>query len=123
MIMPDEWPVNAALFLTSWGGGGRAGTQNLYPTRFSQMGHCVYFHEGPFGPGVGGGWHKASAGGGGGAPSSYGIRPLYYFPGGGGDLIKKQTNANQRQCTPQSGISASLFSMPNPVKPQDTHCV
>ena len=32
---------------------------------------------------------------------------------GGCDLIKKQTNANQRQCTPQSGISASLFSMPN----------
>ena len=43
--------------------------------------------------------------------------------GGGGDLIKKQTNANQRQCTPQSGISASLFSMPKLVKPQDTHCV
>ena len=40
---------------------------------------------------------------------------------GGGGLTKKQTNANQRQCTPQSGISASSFSMPNPVKPQDTH--
>ena len=38
---------------------------------------------------------------------------------GGCDLIKKQTNANQRQCTPQSGISASLFSMPNLVEPQD----
>ena len=43
--------------------------------------------------------------------------------GGGGDLFKKQTNANQRQCTPQSGISASLFSTPNLVKPQDTHTV
>ena len=42
---------------------------------------------------------------------------------GGCDLIKKQTNANQRQCTPQSDISASLFSMPNLVEPQDTHCV
>ena len=42
---------------------------------------------------------------------------------GGDGLIKKQTNANQRQCTPQSGISASVFSMPNLVKPQDTHCV
>ena len=40
-------------------------------------------------------------------------------------LIEKQTecagkNANQRQCTPQSGISASLFSMPDLVKPLDT---
>ena len=43
--------------------------------------------------------------------------------GGGGDLIKKQTNANQWSCIPQSGISASLFSMPNLVKPQDTLCV
>ena len=42
---------------------------------------------------------------------------------GGGDLIKKQPNANQRQCTPQSGISASLFAMPNPVDPPGTHCV
>ena len=37
--------------------------------------------------------------------------------------MKKQTNANQKQCTPQSSINASLFSMPNLVKPQDTHCV
>ena len=44
-------------------------------------------------------------------------------PKGGCYLIKKQTNANQRYCTPQSGINASLFSMPNLVKPQDTHCV
>ena len=43
--------------------------------------------------------------------------------GGGGGPNKKQTNANQRQCTPQSGMSASLFSMPNLVEPQDTHCV
>ena len=45
------------------------------------------------------------------------------FEGGGGDplrvewgewdRIKQQTNANQRQCTPQQGRSASLFSMPN----------
>ena len=43
--------------------------------------------------------------------------------GGGGGLIKKQTKANQRQCTPQYGISASLFSVPNPVEPQDTRRV
>ena len=36
--------------------------------------------------------------------------------GGGGGVIKKQTNANRRQCTPQQGISTSLFSMPNLVK-------
>ena len=44
--------------------------------------------------------------------------------GGGGERsIQKQTNANQRPCTPLSGINASFFSIPNPVKPQDTHCV
>ena len=40
--------------------------------------------------------------------------------GGGGDLFTKQTNANQRQCTPPQGLSASLFAMPNPVDPK-TH--
>ena len=43
-------------------------------------------------------------------------------------MIEKQTDsaakiATLRKCTPQSGINASLFSMPNLVKPQDTHCV
>ena len=37
-----------------------------------------------------------------------GTRPRYLIVGGGGGLIKKQTKANQRQCTPQYGISASL---------------
>ena len=35
--------------------------------------------------------------------------------------IKNQTNTNQRQCTPQESIRASVFSTPNPVKPQHTH--
>jgi hypothetical protein len=40
-------------------------------------------------------------------------------------MMEKQTDsaakiANLRQCTPQSGISASLFSMPDLVKPLDT---
>ena len=43
--------------------------------------------------------------------------------GGGETYFFLQTNANQRQCTPQKGRSASLFSMPNRVKPQDTPCV
>ena len=41
-------------------------------------------------------------------------------------LIAKQTdsaakNANLRQCTPQPGISAYLFSMPDLVKTSETH--
>ena len=35
--------------------------------------------------------------------------------------MKKQTNANQRQCTPKEGIRASVFSMPNPVKGEYPH--
>ena len=35
-------------------------------------------------------WHRLGGGGG-----------VHKVVGGGGDRIKKQTNANQRQCTPQ----------------------
>ena len=43
-------------------------------------------------------------------------------------MMEKQTDsaakiANLRQCTPKSGTSASLFFMPDLVKPQYTHGV
>ena len=54
----------------------------------------------------------------GGTVAGHGLGAL---EGGGRDPIKKQTNANQRECTPQKGISASSFSMPDLVGPQDIH--